>query len=164
MIKRATRTTPPATTGALELHEVPGHCIRRLQQVAVAIFMQEAASSGVTPVQYAVLQTLMDRPGIDQRTLAGAVSFDTSTVGGVVDRLEARGLLARSFAAEDRRVRRLRLTTDGEALLAELTPAMERTQERILEPLAAEERESFMHMMQRVIGHHENLSRTEPGA
>ena len=160
---RASKTT--ASQRRLQLDTQPGHRIRRLQQLAVAIFMQESAEWGVTPVQFAVLLTLADQPGIDQRTLARAVSFDTSTIGGVVDRLEARGLVLRSHSPEDRRVRLLHLTPEGEALLAELTPPVQRTQERILEALSASERKEFMRMMQLVIVHHDDLAQADvPGA
>jgi DNA-binding MarR family transcriptional regulator len=156
------RTSPKSSASSasqprVELDALPGHCIRRLQQIAVALFMQEATALGTTPVQYAVLHTLADQPGIDQRTLARAVSFDTSTIGGVIDRLEARGLLVRRLSPEDRRVRLLQLTPQGKALLADLTPRMESAQERILEPLSAAQRKEFMRMMQLVIGHHDEL-------
>jgi DNA-binding MarR family transcriptional regulator len=160
MTRASTRKTS-ASRRRIELDAIPGHCIRRLQQIAVAVFMQESLTSGVTPVQFAVLQTLADQPGIDQRTLAGVVSFDTSTIGGVVDRLEARGLLTRNLSPGDRRVRLLHLTPEGEALLADLTPSMQRTQGRILEPLSAKERKDFMRMMQLVIGHHDELGRSD---
>ena len=160
---RASKTT--ASQGRMQLDTQPGHRIRRLQQVAVAIFMQESSDWAVTPVQFAVLLTLAEQPGIDQRTLARAVSFDTSTIGGVVDRLEARGLLVRSHSPDDRRVRLLHLTTEGEALLAELTPPVQRTQERILEALSASERREFMRMMQLVIARHDELGQADvPGA
>ncbi|KAF1021245.1 MAG: HTH-type transcriptional repressor NicR [Paracidovorax wautersii] len=146
------------------LESQAGHNIRRLQQIAVAIFMQETEASAVTPVQFAVLNTLEAQPGIDQRTLARAVSFDTSTIGGVVDRLEARGLLTRSFSAQDRRVRLLNLTPEGATLLQAVTPPMLQAQVRMLEPLAPAEREAFTRMMRTVIDHHESLSGTkEPG-
>ncbi len=155
MTRPSPRKTPPPRSR--ELNALPGHCARRLQQIAVAIFMQESGASGVTPVQFAVLQALAQQPGIDQRTLAGVVSFDTSTIGGVVDRLEARGVLTRSLSPGDRRVRLLHLTPDGEALLAALTPSMQRTQKRILEPLSATERKDFMRLLQAVIAHHDDL-------
>jgi DNA-binding MarR family transcriptional regulator len=150
----ANASSPPRR---IDLRAVPGHRIRRLQQIAVALFMQESGSTAVTPVQFAVLQTLAGQPGIDQRTLARSVSFDTSTIGGVVDRLEARGLLTRSHSPGDRRVRLLELTAEGEALLDSLTPSMQRTQKRLLEPLSPAERKEFMRMMQLVIGHHDAL-------
>ena len=147
----------PSPPRSMELNALPGHCARRLQQIAVAIFMQEAGESGVTPVQFAVLQALAAQAGMDQRTLAGVVSFDTSTIGGVIDRLEARGLLTRSHSDGDRRVRLLHLTPEGETLLAELTPSMLRTQKRLLEPLPAAERKEFMRMLQAVIAHHDEV-------
>ena len=150
-------SVPRKSAARIDLSAMPGHCIRRLQQVAVALFMEESAAAGVTPVQYAVLQTLARQPGIDQRSLARAVSFDTSTIGGVIDRLEARGLLTRNLSAQDKRVRLLHLTDGGEAMVEELTPPMQRTQERILEPLTAAERKEFMRMVQAVIAHHGEL-------
>ncbi|MDB5749741.1 MAG: transcriptional regulator [Ramlibacter sp.] len=158
-----TRATPRKTPAPrpTELQSLPGHCIRRLQQIAVAIFMQESGATGVTPVQFAVLQALAAQGGIDQRSLARAVSFDTSTIGGVIDRLESRGFLTRSLSATDRRVRLLDLTPAGEALLAQLTPSMQRTQKRILEPLPARDRKEFMRMVQAVVGHHEALGQAD---
>lgn len=163
-MKRASARKDSAPQPALALLALPGHCIRRLQQAAVALFVQETTPAGVTPVQYAVVQTLAALPGIDQRTLAREVSFDASTIGGVVDRLEARGLLTRSHSPGDRRVRLLHLTPDGEALLVDLAPSVQRTQQRLLEPLSAAERTEFMRMMQVVIAHHEGVGAAEePG-
>jgi DNA-binding MarR family transcriptional regulator len=143
----------------VDLSAQPGHRIRRLQQIAVAVFMQETESAAVTPVQFAVLNTLAEQPGIDQRTLARLVSFDTSTIGGVIDRLEARGALTRNLSPDDRRVRLLHLTDEGRQILAGVTPTMTLAQERILEPLSASERRLFMDLMQRVIAHHEDADR-----
>ena len=97
----------------LEVETFPGHGIRRLQQVAVAVFSQATEAWGVTPLQFAVLQKLVHLPGIDQRTLARNIGFDTSTIGSVIDRLEARGLMARNASPADRSVRLLSLTEAG---------------------------------------------------
>lgn len=132
------------------LDSVPGHGIRRLQQIAVALFMQETEALGLTPVQFAVLQALEEQPGLDQKSLAQAVSFDTSTIGAVIDRLEGKLLLTRSLSAHDRRVRLLNLTPEGAALLQSAMPAVQRTQQRILEPLKSEEREVFCALLQKL--------------
>ena len=91
----------------VDLESLPGHHIRRLQQIAVAVFLQETETHGVTPVQYAALQTVADAPDVDQRTLARSIGLDTSTTAGVIDRLEARGLMLRNASPDDRRVRLL---------------------------------------------------------
>lgn len=143
----------------VEFDDLPGHLIRRLQQIAVAIFLQETEASGITPVQFAALQGVAATPGVDQRSLARTIGFDTSTIGGVIDRLEARGLLVRRTTPEDRRVRRLELTAEGQALLTGVLPAMQRAQQRILAPLAEVERPQFMAMLRTLVKANNGLSR-----
>ena len=152
------------TVEAIDLDNLPGHYIRRMQQIAVAIFLQETEEHGVTPVQYAALQGVANTPEIDQRSLARAIGLDTSTVAGVIDRLEARGLMLREASAEDRRVRLLHLTDEGRALLSALVPAMQRAQERMLEPLPKGERGEFMRMLRTIVSANNELSRAPSDA
>lgn len=151
--------TSRTRAAAVDLDDQPGHHIRRLQQIAVAVFLQETEAQGVTPVQFAALQTVATSPGIDQRTLASRIGLDTSTVAGVVDRLEARGLLQRSASAQDRRVRLLAITDEGSALLLDVVPGMLRTQARILAPLPKAERAEFMRMLRVLVDENNDLSR-----
>lgn len=130
---------------------LPGHFIRRLQQEAVAKFMQHTQEQGITPVQFAAMYAVKAQPGIDQRTLAESISFDTSTIGGVIDRLEARGLMQRNPSAEDKRVRLLKLTTEGEKLLRQALPAVQRAQIDILSPLSATEQIQFMKLLRKLV-------------
>ena len=150
---------PPRTTGPVDLDTLPGHAIRRLQQIAVAIFLEEAEAQGLTPIQYGALQAIVDTPGMDQRTLAARIGLDTSTTAGVIDRLEARGLVLRSVSREDRRIRQLSATDTGHALQQATVPAMLRCQERILAPLPPAERASFMRMLHTLVDANNELSR-----
>lgn len=143
----------------IALDQLPGHHIRRLQQIAVAIFLQETEGHGITPVQFGALQSVHDLPGLDQRSLARSVGLDTSTIAGVIDRLEARGWLQRNASPNDRRVRLLSITEAGARLLAEVQPAMLRAQQRMLEPLEPHERAEFMRMLQRLVTANNELSR-----
>jgi DNA-binding MarR family transcriptional regulator len=144
---------------AMDLDVLPGPQIRRLHQISVAVFLQETAAHGVTPVQYAALHAVQLQHGMDQRTLAGTVGLDTSTVGGVINRLESRGLLARNASPTDRRVRLLSLTPEGKALLAAIQPAIAMTQERILAPLSPEERDHFMRLLNVLVSANNEISR-----
>ena len=137
----------------------PGYAIRRLHQISVGIFLQSVGEGGVTPVQYAALQVVSNQPGIDQRTLARNIALDTSTTGGVVDRLEARGWLERRTSPEDRRARQLFLTRAGDQTLAETIPAMLRAQEQILAPLTESQRKVFMRMLQVLVTQNNEMSR-----
>jgi DNA-binding MarR family transcriptional regulator len=143
----------------VDLASLPGHHIRRLHQIAVAIFLQETEAHGLTPVQYAALQAVGNEPGVDQRTLASRAGLDTSTVAGVLDRLEARGLLQRSASPEDKRVRLLTITASGVQLLVAVEPGMQNAQHRILAPLPKADRAEFMRMLRLLVAANNELSR-----
>ncbi len=142
----------------LDPRALPGHLARRVQQLAVALFVDEVGEIGLTPVQYSALQTVCNQPGIDQKTLAATIAYDTSTIAGVIDRLEARGLLARQVSPTDRRAKLLTPTAEGIQTLAAVVPRMLRAQDRLLEPLAAADRKEFMRMMRVVIEANAELS------
>jgi MarR family transcriptional regulator, lower aerobic nicotinate degradation pathway regulator len=148
----------------IDIDNQPGYYIRRLHQISVAIFLQETEAFGLTPVQYAALQTVGNCPGIDQRTLARSVGLDTSTIAGVIDRLEARELLVRKASAEDRRVRQLTLTNAARQLLIEVAPAMLKAQQLILEPLSKDEQAEFTRLLRQLVTKNNELSRAPSDA
>lgn len=122
------------------LYGMPGHLIRRAQQIAVAIFVEECGALDLTPVQYAALAAIRAHPGTDATRLSALVAFDRSTLGNVLERLEGKGLVARDPSPGDRRLKLLRLTPAGAALLEAAGPAVARAQDRILAPLAPADR------------------------
>src|SRR5436853_6573554 len=73
----------------------PGYLFRRMQQIAVAIFMEECRAFDLTPVQYAALVAIQTHPGIDATRLSAVIAFDRSTLGSVIERIEAKGLIER---------------------------------------------------------------------
>jgi len=95
---------------SISLEDLPGHYIRRLQQIAVGIFLDETSQENITPVQFAVLFATAKHPAMDQRTLSARIGFDTSTLGAVLDRLEANGTIRRNASPTDRRSRLLTVT------------------------------------------------------
>jgi MarR family transcriptional regulator, lower aerobic nicotinate degradation pathway regulator len=153
-----------AAAAPIDLDTLPGHHIRRLQQIAVAVFLQETEAHGITPVQYGALHAVAQAPGIDQRTLARTIGLDTSTMAGVIDRLESRGLMQRGASPDDKRVRLLSLTADGQRLLGAVEPAMLRAQDRMLEPLPKKERAEFMRMLRVLVTANNELSRAPSDA
>jgi DNA-binding MarR family transcriptional regulator len=131
----------------LDPRTLPGHLARRLQQLAVALFTEEVAGLGLTPVQYSALHAICKQPGIDQKTLAQTISYDAATIGGVIDRLETRGLVLRAISPQDRRVRLISPTDAGVQILEAAIPQVLHTQDRLLEPLSTSERQEFMRLM-----------------
>ena len=73
-----------------------------------------AASVGLTPAQFGVLTVLQAHPGLGQSSLARALGFDKVTVLRVLRGLQARGLVARGPADDNKRNVSVALTAEGE--------------------------------------------------
>ena len=134
-----------------DVYAKPGHLIRRAQQIAVALFMEECAEFDITPVQYASLVAIRENSRIDATRLSALVAFDRSTLGSVLERLEAKGLIERFGSSEDKRIKLLQLTPNGERLLREVEPAVVKAQDRILAPLSREDRHRFMALLAQIV-------------
>jgi DNA-binding MarR family transcriptional regulator len=156
----ATRTTKLDKRGDLEgttieeLSAQPGHLVRRCQQLALAIWMEETAEFDITPVQYAALAAIAAHPGVDATRLSDLISFDRSTLGDVLERIEGRGWVTRRAVAADRRKKTLWLTVEGKDIFRRVTPNMFRAQEKFMRPLSAPDRALFVELAARLVGLH----------
>ncbi|HEV3239299.1 MAG TPA: MarR family transcriptional regulator [Casimicrobiaceae bacterium] len=142
----------PRVSGLI-IHHMPGHFIRRLQQVAVKLFFVEVGIA-MTPVQFAALAAVAQRPRIDQAALSALIGYDRATIGGVIDRLESKGWLVRSASHADRRVKLVRITAAGRKALRRALPAVRTVQAQLLEPLPAAERKRFERLCLKILAHH----------
>ncbi|MDF2462953.1 MAG: transcriptional regulator, MarR family-like protein [Ramlibacter sp.] len=140
-----------------DFQHAPGHLIRRAHQVAVAIFMEETGDFDTTPVQFAILNALIDDPGEDQVTLAGKVAFDPATFGSVIGRLETKGWVRREPDAGDRRRKRLWVTPEGAQAALRMKRAVAKAQSRILGPLEAAERRQLVELLGKLVAGHEAI-------
>ncbi|MDI1243989.1 MAG: MarR family transcriptional regulator [Rhodoferax sp.] len=134
--------------------EMAGHLIRRLHQQSTQVFQAQTQAAGfdLTSVQFAALDAIDQQPGIDQATLAATIVFDRATIGGVIDRLEHKGLVRRVVSEQDRRARRLHLTHAAKQLLAASRPVVEALQTDILAQLSAAERAAFLALAHKALG------------
>jgi MarR family transcriptional regulator, temperature-dependent positive regulator of motility len=143
------------------IHSMPGHLIRRLHQISIALFQERMSALGLdlTPVQFGALVLLSENPGIDQATLAGMIAQDRATTGMVVDRLQAKGLIDRRISPRDRRAREVTLTREGATLLARVTPEVRGVQAAMLPGLSEAERDLFLTLARRAAEAGNDLSR-----
>lgn len=134
-----------------DLEAMPGHLIRRFQQIAVAIFHAEVAAAGydLTPVQFAALTRIAENPDIDQATLAGLIAYDRTTIGGVLDRLLQRELIVRTVSPTDRRARSLTISPAGRRMLEKTGPAVAAAQRKMLAPLDEREGAELMRLLRK---------------
>lgn len=147
----------PVTMDAV--YTAPGYLFRRMQQIAVSIFMEECKAFDLTPVQYAALIAIHTHPGIDATRLSAVIAFDRSTLGSVIERLQSKHFVERKPAPEDKRIKLLYLTKSGAAILREIIPAVERAQARMLAPLKPAERKALMELMTQLVDLNNEVSR-----
>lgn len=122
----------------------PGFLIRRLHQIHLALFLEECAGFGITPVQYSIMSVAAAQPGLEQGRLGHEIGVDRATLANVVARLETRGLLTRNASETDKRLKLVRLTDAGLMLLAQMEGAARRAHDRTVEALPPAARAIFL--------------------
>lgn len=124
------------TASSTALSESLTHLLHRACQVADGLFNEEAGPTGLTTRQFAVLVAVAENNDISQTGLVHATGIDRSTVAEIVKRLLKRGLIKRRRTRMDARTYAVRLTPEGEELLASVKPAAVRAEERLAAVLA----------------------------
>lgn len=106
------------------------------------------APFGVTPVQYAVLKVLAGTEGMSGAEIGARMVLDGASVTGVVDRLEALGLLERRADPKDRRTLRIVATPRADDLMAAMDSAMDRLNAEAVAVLGRKDSEFFQRLRQ----------------
>lgn len=117
------------------------HDVARLMRTR---FDQAARAFGMTRAQWVILARLNRQPGISQNELAAICEVEPITVGRLVDRLEARGMVERRADPHDRRIRRLHLLPAAQPILTEITRYKASLDAEITDGLDEERRENLV--------------------
>ncbi len=129
-MKSPARTETPQTASAGRRQPSPDpmgeafDLIAAIAKRAERLVTRTVAEAGLTPAQYLVVANLPDKGGRPLGELADVLRCSPSTVTGVVDTMEKKGLVAREPNPEDRRSHLLVLTAKGRAL-RKSTPGLE---------------------------------------
>ncbi|HEX2200230.1 MAG TPA: MarR family transcriptional regulator [Burkholderiales bacterium] len=126
-----------------------GYRLRLAQQAVFRDFATSVAE--LTPGRVGILLLLEANPGVTQGRLAQAVSLDRSTMVGVVDMLESRGLIERRRGV-DRRTNGLWLTGEGRALVARLKRRIQAHERRVAARLSPQERAQLLSLLEKLSG------------
>ncbi|HWY61852.1 MAG TPA: MarR family transcriptional regulator [Rhizomicrobium sp.] len=125
------------------------HDVARMQRTR---FDRWARKYGLTRAQGVILARLHRQPGLSQNEMAEICEVEPITVGRLVDRLEARGLLERRPDPTDRRINRLHLLPASEEILAKIEAYRIEQSDYLLDGISDAERETVL----RVLSHMKN--------
>ena len=110
-------------------------------------FDRWARTYGMTRAQGVILARLNRQPGLSQIELAAICEVEPITIGRLVDRLEARGLIERRPDPADRRIRRLHLLPASKEMLAKIEAYKADLDAWLLGGISVEERDIALHIL-----------------
>ncbi|NLV78088.1 MAG: MarR family transcriptional regulator [Rhodococcus sp.] len=108
---------------------------------------------------YSVLAGLAELGPISQSALGRRLAMDRSDVSGVLDRLEADGLVARSPDPAHGSRKLSQLTEEGRARLDRLDAGVRAAQHSLVGALGPDESARLLDLLQRLVEHHRGLRR-----
>ncbi|MEU8955427.1 MarR family transcriptional regulator [Streptomyces sp. NPDC048518] len=147
MATRSARArTPRADPLTLEVVELIGSVVARYHEE----YEEAAAGHALTGAQARVLGLLSLEP-MPMRRIAQKLKCEPSNITGIVDRLEARGLVERRPDAGDRRVKLAAPTDEGVAVARSLRESLDFAREPLAE-LSREERVVLRGLLRRMVG------------
>lgn len=122
-----------------------GFLVRRLNQIWSALLHQEFRKAGydVTNVQFAAMEIIAKREGLDQTDLALRLGYDRATTGSIISRLERADYITRKADPDDRRARILFATPKGRSVVTILAEIALKTDEALLAPLSQNTRDTI---------------------
>jgi DNA-binding MarR family transcriptional regulator len=127
--------------------------LAQLSFVVQGMLEHRAVEHNLSVIQARLLGVLRDRkPSMNE--LARLLGLDKSSVTGLVDRAERRGLVARMPSTTDRRVALVSLTDDGRALVSQAAACFETDVLTMLERLPARDRKALSRLVSRLLAAH----------
>jgi MarR family transcriptional regulator for hemolysin len=127
-----------------------GFLIHDVSRLRRNTFDQIMKPLGVTRSQWWVIAHLSREEGSNQTQLAEILDVGKVTLGGLIDRLEASGLVARKPDATDRRIRRVYLTKAAHALIKQMREAECKHNRLVLAGLTDEDRSHLSELLSKL--------------
>jgi DNA-binding MarR family transcriptional regulator len=158
-LKQAVSSSSKPPPQLARLYARPGFLLRRAHQISAAVFEDACRDLGLTPAQFGVLTVLQAHPGLGQSSLARALGFDKVTVLRVLRGLQARGLVLRVPAEDNRRNVSVTLTEEGAELLQRAQKPAEKAYRRLMAPLDRAQQEQLLELLQLLTGELEDEAR-----
>jgi DNA-binding MarR family transcriptional regulator len=127
-----------------------GHHVRKAHSYLFQTFTEALAEVGLAPTQYNALMLIGLNPGLSQMALAEVAGIERTTIVPITNRFARAGWIRRTRRPEDRRLYSLRLTPQGEAVLAKARPLVEAHEKQFVRGLSASERTLLRVLLARI--------------
>jgi DNA-binding MarR family transcriptional regulator len=129
------------------VNEYTGFLLRKVSAASFEGFTEIAASYGLHPMHFGMLNIIEAEEPISQRDLSDRTGIDPSTMVARMDVLYEQGLVERKRSEGDRRSYEIRLSPAGRERLVELRGRAADHGRRFFEPLSATERRELHQLL-----------------
>lgn len=127
----------------MQLEECVNYLLTTAQHSVFLKMTEKLSVFDLTPVQYAVLYCLWENDKKSPKEIAERLKLENSTISGILERMEKKGLIKRMISKEDRRFIQIMLTEKGAALEEDVLAAVDEVNEEVMSVFSKEECENL---------------------
>ena len=127
----------------MQLEECVNYLLTTAQHSVFLKMKEKLSVFDLTPVQYAVLYCLWENNKNSPKEIAERLKLENSTISGILERMEKKGLIKRMISKEDRRFIQIMLTEKGAALEEDVLAAVDEVNEEVMSVFSKEECENL---------------------
>lgn len=124
--------------------------LNKLGKMVSRYFSEKLMVCDITPVQYSVLKCLWVKDFQAPSQISQTLSLDSSSLTGLLDRMESKGLLRRIPDSEDRRAIQVILTPQGKALEQPTEKLIEEANVEVLQCLTEKEKMQLFNSLNKI--------------
>jgi DNA-binding MarR family transcriptional regulator len=132
------------------LQSLLGYNARRAALTIIEAFLGRMAEFGLRPVDFSVMSAIHHNPGVTSRQLCAALSLLPPNLVGLIQSLEARGLIRREPHPTDGRAMGLHATDKGTALMVQAEQAATDLEIAKSSRLTASQRKTLLELLQKI--------------
>jgi DNA-binding MarR family transcriptional regulator len=132
------------------LQTLLGYNARRAALTIIEGFLERMAEFGLRPVDFSVMSVIQHHPGVTSRQLCAALNLLPPNLVGLVQSLEARGLIHRQPHPTDGRAVGLHPTPEGAALMQKAEQAATDLEVDRSAKLSAAQRKTLLELLQKI--------------
>ncbi|WP_077393859.1 MarR family winged helix-turn-helix transcriptional regulator [Clostridium saccharobutylicum] len=134
----------------MELNECINFLLTKAQQVVFQSLKARLAKFDVTPVQYGILKCLWDEEYQTPKQISEILSLDSSTITGLLDRMENKGLIQRVPNKNDRRTLNVVITEEGLKYRKEIEQIIDDLNKDFLERFSEEDQKQLKNALRTI--------------
>ncbi|WP_291237087.1 MarR family winged helix-turn-helix transcriptional regulator [Frisingicoccus sp.] len=127
----------------MQLEECVNYLLTTAQHSVFLKMTEKLSVFDLTPVQYAVLYCLWENDKKSPKEIAERLKLENSTISGILERMEKKGLIKRMISKEDRRFIQIMLTEKGAVLEKDVLAAVDKVNEEVMSVFSKEECENL---------------------